>query len=159
MLTRALWLTALLTGSISFASAHDVQTDQLRIAHPFATPTPPGVVNGAAYLDITAHTESVTLVSAQTPVSESVELHDMHMEGDMMKMRHVNAIEIAKDETLKMRPGGGYHLMLMGLHQPLAEGDRFPITLKFAQQDDIEIEVWVQSAQEGSTAADHHHQH
>ncbi|MGM0832517.1 MAG: copper chaperone PCu(A)C [Pseudomonadota bacterium] len=159
MLTRALWLTALLSGSVSFASAHDVRTDQLRIVHPFATPTPPGVVNGAAYLDITARTEPVTLVGAQSPVSDSVELHDMQMDGDMMTMRHVSAIEIAKDETLTMRPGGGYHLMLMGLHQPLVEGERFPITLEFAQQDDIEIEVWVQDAQQGSTDADHHHQH
>ncbi|RUR30200.1 copper chaperone PCu(A)C [Vreelandella andesensis] len=159
MLARALWLTALLTGSISFASAHDVQSDQLRVAHPFATPTPPGVVNGAAYLDITAYAASAILVGAQTPVSKSVELHYMQMEGDMMKMRHVSAIEIAKDETLTMRPGGGYHLMLMGLHQPLVEGDRFPITLEFAQQDDIEIEIWVQSALEGSADADRHHQH
>lgn len=157
MLPRILLLTAFFAGSISFALAHDVQTDQLRIAHPFATPTPPSVANGAAYLDITAHAEAVTLVSAQTPVSESVELHDMQMDGDVMEMRQVSAIEIAEGETLTMRPGGGYHLMLMGLKQPLVEGDRFPITLEFAQQDDIEVEVWVQSAQEGSAAADSHH--
>ena len=146
--------------SISMATvalAHDVQTDALRIAHPFATPTPPGAVNGAAYVDITAFSDTVTLIGASSPVSSSVELHDMQMNGDMMQMRHVDEIRIEAGETYTMRPGGGFHLMLMGLTEPLKEGQRFPLTLTFAQQDDVDIEVWVQSAQEGSEAADHHH--
>lgn len=159
MLTRALWLTALLTSSISFASAHDVQTEHLRIAHPFATPTPPSVTNGAAYLDIEAYSDSVTLVSVRSPVSESVELHDMQMEGDMMKMRQVNSISVDAGETLTMRPGGGYHIMFMGLQQPLVEGERFPMTLEFAEHGDVEVEVWVQSAEQGSQDADAHHHH
>ncbi|MEA2119089.1 copper chaperone PCu(A)C [Halovibrio sp. HP20-50] len=163
VLKRISWLGgALLIGamSISLASmamAHDVQTDTLRIAHPFATPTPPGAINGAAYVDITAFSVPVTLVSAHSPVSADVELHDMQMDGDMMQMRHVNELRIEAGDTYTMRPGGGYHLMLIGLTKPLKEGAQFPLTLTFAEQGDVDIEVWVQSAQEGSEAADGHH--
>ena len=143
----------------SVAIAHDVQTEAMRIAHPFATPTPPGASNGAAYVDITAFSTPVTLVGASSPASNTVELHEMRMDGDMMQMRHVNEIPIIAGETSTMRPGGGFHLMLVGLTEPLAEGDRFPLTLSFAEQEEVTIEVWVQSAQQGSNAADQHHHH
>lgn len=146
--------------SVSMASealAHDVQTDALRLAHPFAIPTPPGAANGAAYLDITAFSGPVTLVGASSPASSNVELHNMQMNGDMMQMRHVEEIRIEAGETTTMRPGGGFHLMLIGLTQPLKEGERFPLTLTFAEQGDVNVEVWIQSAQEGSDAADGHH--
>ncbi|MFS8173516.1 copper chaperone PCu(A)C [Vreelandella titanicae] len=103
----------------SMALAHDVKTETLRIAHPFATPTPPGAVNGATYLDITAVSSPVTLVGASSPASSNVELHDMQMDGDMMQMRHVDEIRVEAGETYAMRPGGGFHLMLIGLTEPL----------------------------------------
>ncbi|OJA06133.1 copper chaperone PCu(A)C [Halomonas sp. QHL1] len=165
MLKPMAWLGGvLLIGamSISMASmaiAHDVQTDAMRIAHPFATPTPPSAVNGAAYVDITALSDPVTLVGASSPVSSNVELHEMQMDGDMMQMRHVEEIRIEAGETYTMRPGGGFHLMLIGLTEPLKEGEQFPLTLTFAEQGDVDIEVWIQSAQEGSKAADGHHHH
>ena len=157
------WLGACLVSTLcmvaSVAIAHDVQTEAMRIAHPFATPTPPGASNGAAYVDITAFSTPVTLVGASSPASNTVELHEMRMDGDMMQMRHVNEIPINAGETSTMRPGGGFHLMLVGLTEPLAEGDRFPLTLSFAEQEEVTIEVWVQSAQQGSNAADQHHHH
>ncbi|MDQ7735697.1 copper chaperone PCu(A)C [Halomonas sp. SpR1] len=163
MLKPMAWLCGvLLMGAISIsmtsgALAHDVQTDALRITHPFATPTPPGAENGAAYVDITAFSDPVTLIGASSAASNSVELHDMQMNGDMMQMRHVDEIRIEAGETYTMRPGGGFHLMLLGLTGPLKEGERFPLTLTFAEQGDVDIEVWIQSAQEGSEAADGHH--
>ncbi|WP_035582228.1 MULTISPECIES: copper chaperone PCu(A)C [Halomonadaceae] len=163
MLKPMAWLGGVLVigaMSISMASgalAHDVKTDALRIAHPFATPTPPGAENGAAYVDITAFSDSVTLIGASSPASSNVELHDMQMDGDMMQMRHVDEIRVEAEETYSMRPGGGFHLMLLGLTEPLKEGEQFPLTLTFAEQGDVEIEVWIQNAQEGSEAADGHH--
>ncbi|EHA17056.1 copper chaperone PCu(A)C [Halomonas sp. HAL1] len=157
------WLGVCLVSTLSMvasvAIAHDVQTDTMRIAHPFAIPTPPGAANGAAYLDITAFSDPVALIGASSPASKTVELHDMRMDGDMMRMRHVGELLIEAGKTYTMRPGGGFHLMLIGLSEPLTEGDRFPITLTFAEQGDVDIEVWVQSAQEGSEAADGHHHH
>lgn len=141
----------------TMAVAHDVKTDAMRIVHPFATPTPPGAANGAAYVDITAFSEPVTLVGASSPASGHVELHTMQMDGDMMQMRHVDEVRIEAGDTYAMRPGGGFHLMLIGLTQPLQEGDQFPLTLIFAEGEEIDVEVWVQSAEQGSQAADEHH--
>lgn len=163
MLKPTAWLGGVLLVSAmsilmaSIAVAHEVKTEALRVAHPFATPTPPGAANGAAYVDITALSESVTLIGASSPASSNVELHDMRMDGDMMQMRHVDEIRVEAGETYTMRPGGGFHLMLIGLTEPLKEGERFPLTLTFAEQGDVDIEIWIQGAQEGSEAADGHH--
>ncbi|MBD3896580.1 copper chaperone PCu(A)C [Halomonas sp. ML-15] len=163
MIARAASLASALTLGVallpSLASAHDVTLDDIRIAHPFATPTPPGAPNGAAYLDITAGDEPATLVGASSPISGVVELHDMIMDDGNMQMRKLDAIEIEAGETLTMRPGGGYHLMLLGLEETLVEGETFPLTLEFAEQGEVEIEVGVQEANAGGEAADGHHDH
>ncbi|MCG6656652.1 copper chaperone PCu(A)C [Halomonas campisalis] len=140
---------------------HEYRLGDVRIAHPFATPAPPTVPHGAAYLDITVEgDESAVLVGASTPASESVELHDMAMEDGVMRMRQVAQIEVPGGIIQTMRPGGGYHLMLINLVAPLKEGDRFPLTLEFAERGEIVVEVRVQSAGEGSADADaHHHDH
>lgn len=143
------------------ALAHEAQLDDVRIAHPFATPTPPGAPNGGAYLDISVEGKgSAVLVGARSKASDSVEIHTMSMNDGVMQMRPLEKLEITPDSPVRMRPGGGHHLMLMQLDQPLAEGDSFPLTLEFAQRGEIEVEVWVQGAKEGSEAADgHHHAH
>lgn len=162
-LGRAFLLGGTLLGSMlllpSLVSAHDYTLNDIRIAYPFATPTPPGAPNGAVYLDITAGDAGATLIDAGSPVSEVVELHDMIMEESNMQMRKVESIEVAAGDTLTMRPGGGYHLMLLGLEEALAVGESFLLTLSFAEQGEIEVEVWVQEAGEGSAAADEHHHH
>lgn len=141
------------------AQAHEVSEDGLRIAHPFATPTPPGAPNGAAYLDISADDTSLTLIGASTPISEVVEIHSMSMDNGTMRMRRLDELAVPADTTVKMRPGNGVHLMLIGLQERLKSGDKFPMTLKFAERDSLKVEVWVQEPMEGSAAADEHHHH
>ena len=138
------------------AFAHETNADGLRLIHPFATPTPPGAPNGAAYVDLAAGKETVSLVAASSPISEVVEIHDMTMKDGVMSMRRLESLEVAPGETLRMRPGGGEHFMLIGLKEALEVGDRFPMTLEFVNRDDITVEVWVQEAGEGSQTADQH---
>ncbi|WP_346796887.1 copper chaperone PCu(A)C [Halomonas sp. Bachu 37] len=152
----ALPLTLCLLAS-GAALAHEVNHAGLHLAHPFATPTPPGAPNGAVYLEMTAETDGDTLLGADTPASETVELHLMAMEDDMMKMRRVEGIEVGAGETRAMRPGGGYHLMLINLTGPLREGDRFPLTLEFEQRGEIDVEVWVERAERSAGQDDAHH--
>lgn len=140
------------------AQAHEYELEDLVVVHPFATPAPPGVPHAAAYVDIRVAGETpAVLVGARTPASESVELHDMQMKEGAMQMRRVERIEVPAGITQTMRPGGGYHLMLMDLKAPLRLGERFPMTLEFAERGEVEVEVWVQSAERGSEAADGHH--
>lgn len=142
------------------ALAHDYRLEDVRIAHPFAVPAPPSVPHAAAYLDIqVAGDDPAVLVGASSPASGSVEMHDMAMDDGVMQMRRVERIEVAAGTTQTMRPGGGHHLMLLELVAPLSEGDRFPLTLEFAERGEITVEVWVQEAEDGGEAADAHHSH
>jgi copper(I)-binding protein len=69
-----------------------------------------------------------------------------------MKMRPVEAIDIAPGQRIALKPGG-FHLMLMGLAAPLAEGDSFPVTLTFEKAGSVEVEVKVAAA--GSMHGEH----
>jgi len=73
-------------------------------------------------------------VSASTPVAAVVEIHEMKMEGDVMRMRAVPRLELPADRTVELKPGG-YHVMLMELKQPLRKGDVVPITLNVQGRD------------------------
>lgn len=141
--------------------AQEYRQDGLLISDPFTMPAPPGAPHAAAYLEIGVEEgEAAVLVGASSPASASVELHDMTMDDGVMRMRRVESIEVAVGDTLSMRPGGGYHLMLLQLEEPLAEGHRFPLTLEFAERGEIEVQVEVRdNAPGGEEAGGHHHHH
>ena len=70
------------------------------------------------------------LVAASSPVAGVVEIHEMAMENDVMKMRQIPGLDLAAGRTLELKPGG-YHVMLMELKGQLKGGDVVPITLVF----------------------------
>jgi hypothetical protein len=111
------------------ASAALAQPTQLDIDHAWAGATPGNAENGAAYVTITSPTAD-RLVSASTPVAKKAELHTMSMQGMVMKMRPVSGVDIPPGQPVSLKPGGE-HIMLMGLNQPLREGQSFPLTLDF----------------------------
>ena len=155
LLTRvAITLLPALALNVPTAShAHGSQRGELSLRHPHAYPTPSGATTGAVYLvAIRNEGERVDrLLAASTTVADRVELHQMQMDGDIMRMRAVTAIEVAAKGTISLRQGSadGYHLMLFGLHRPLAAGDRFPLTLRFEHGGEIQIEVWVEAPRAG----------
>jgi copper(I)-binding protein len=74
--------------------------------------------------------EPLTLVAASTPVAGVAEVHEMKMEGDVMRMRAAGPLALAPGKPLELKPGG-HHIMLMELKTPLAPNTRFPLTLSF----------------------------
>ncbi len=69
------------------------------------------------------------LVSAASPVAGVVEIHEMAMDGSVMKMRALpNGLDLPAGKAVELKPGG-YHVMLMDLKQPLKAGDSVPLTL------------------------------
>jgi periplasmic copper chaperone A len=138
-------LFALLT--VTVAQAHGGHAGDIEIEHPFATPTPPGAVNGAAYVVSLENSgkSADKLLKVSTPVAQRAEIHSMAVDaGGVMRMREVDGIDIAPGATVKMKPGDGYHFMLIGLKQPLKEGDSFPLTMEFAHGGKTEVKVIVQ---------------
>lgn len=70
------------------------------------------------------------LVAASSPVAGVVEIHEMAMENDVMKMRQIPGLDLAAGRTMELKPGS-YHVMLMELKGQLKGGDMVPITLVF----------------------------
>jgi copper(I)-binding protein len=108
----------------------------------WARATAPGQEAGGAFLIIRGRGAPDRLVGGSTPVAASVEIHTMHMDGAIMRMRRQNGVDVPADGALKLEPGGT-HLMLMGLRAPLAAGRTFDLALDFAEAGRKEVRVKV----------------
>lgn len=127
---------------VSPVSAHDYTLGDLKIVHPWARVS--AVQNGAAYMTITAQGGAGDrLVAAASPAANRAELHTHIMDGNVMRMRQVQGIDVKPGETATLKPGG-LHVMLLGLKQPLVDGQSFPLTLTFEKGGRIDVEVKVQ---------------
>ncbi|MFM8555384.1 MAG: copper uptake system-associated protein [Betaproteobacteria bacterium] len=146
------------------AHAHSFGIGQLKIEHPYAPPSRHPTVAGVFFKGIVNQgKEADELIAASSPAAQTVELHQMLMQGDVMKMRAVSTIALPANSSVSFKHGqpDTFHLMLIGLKQPLKDGDRFPVTLKFKRAGEVEVMVWVQSlkADTGSHAHDSHSAH
>ncbi len=74
------------------------------------------------------------LVAASSPVAGVVEVHEMAMDGNVMKMRAVPSLDLPAGKTVQLKPGG-YHVMLMDLKQQLKPGETVPLTLTIEGKD------------------------
>jgi copper(I)-binding protein len=92
------------------------------------------------------------LISAASPAAGLVQIHEMAVDGGIMKMRAVQGVDLKPGATTELRPGG-FHVMLEGLKQPLKQGDKIPLTLTFEKAGSIEVKVEV----EAMGAASHLH--
>ncbi|HEX9836462.1 MAG TPA: copper chaperone PCu(A)C [Alphaproteobacteria bacterium] len=99
----------------------------------------------AVYLTLTNRgSEPDRLQSVRTPAAQRAQLHTTVHQGDVMRMQRVDSIEIPPGQTVHMSPGR-YHVMLMTLAKPLTQGDKFPLTLRFARAGEVTVEVAVQA--------------
>ena len=117
--------SAVLLAAAVFASA--AAHAQVTVADPWVRTTVAQQTTSAAYMTITS-LQGGKLVDASSPVAASAEVHEMKMDGDMMKMRAVDALPLPMGKPVQLRPNG-YHMMLMGLKAPLKAGDVVPIKL------------------------------
>jgi len=138
------------------AAAHDYTLGNLKIGHPWARATPPAASSGGGFLTVTnTGTTSDRLVSATSPAAGQVQVHEMKMDGTIMRMREVeNGLEIRPGATVALAPGG-FHLMMMGLKEPLKEGTRVPVTLVFEKAGKIDVELMVMAL--GASPDPHKH--
>ncbi len=157
--------------SAALTHAHSTHAGPLEIEQAQARATVGNQANSAAYMEIENNGKTdEALLSASSPVADRVEIHSMSMEGDVMKMRAVDRLDIKAGTAVKMRPGQGYHLMLLGLKKPLKEGDKFPLTLHFRKAGKVKVTVQVADMTQQDTQgqgdhsghgdhAGHDHQH
>ncbi|HXP03924.1 MAG TPA: copper chaperone PCu(A)C [Stellaceae bacterium] len=127
---------------LAAAAGAMAQTGDLQITNAWARATPGAAQTAAAYVTIISTTGD-RLTGASTPVAQKAELHTMTMDGNVMKMRQVDGIDLPAGQGVTLKPGG-YHIMLTGLAQPLTEGQTFPLTLTFDKAGTREVTVTVQ---------------
>ena len=127
------------------AQAQDAKIGAITITHAYARATVPGQPAGGAFLTIANAGADDKLLSARSGAAKSAELHTMKMDGDVMRMREVESIDVPAGQTVELKPGN-FHVMMMGLKAPLKAGDHFPLTLKFEKAGEVQVEVPVQAA-------------
>lgn len=120
-----------------FAGAAHAQS--VEISQPWVRATVAGQKATGAFMRITAK-EAVTLVGASSPVASVTEVHEMAMDGGVMKMRAIAGLPIAAQQTVELKPGG-YHVMLMDLKQPVVKDSQVPITLLFKDGKGVQSRV------------------
>lgn len=108
----------------------------------------PGQASSAAYMTFTAR-EPLTLTGAVSPAAGIIEIHQMKMEGDVMKMRAADTLDLIPGKAVELRPAG-YHFMLMDLKAAFRAGTRVPMTLQFrdakGRQRELKLAVPVAQA-------------
>jgi len=125
------------------AAAHEYNSNGVTVAHPWARATPGGVKVGGAYFEMAAAGKGDRLVAVRSPVAGSVEIHNHIVDGGIARMRRVDAIAVASGKSVVLAPGG-YHVMLLGLKQPLKQGDLLKLTLVFEKAGEVEVDATVE---------------
>lgn len=141
-LLLAICATFFVTGT---SSAHDYKIGDIVIEYPFSRATPPKARVAGGYLTITNNgTVADRLVGGSATISKRIEIHEMAVKDDIMRMRPLpNGVEIPAGETVTFKPGS-YHIMFMGIAEPFKKGSRNTITLKFEKAGEIEVEFAVE---------------
>jgi len=104
-----------------------------------------------AFMQLTAKSDS-KLVEVKSPAAGVVEIHEMAMDKDVMKMRPVSGVALPAGKTVELKPGG-YHVMLMDLKAQVKEGDTIPLTLVFEGKDGKRESVELKAPAKPLTAA------
>jgi copper(I)-binding protein len=148
------------TALSSAAMADEFKAGQLTIDHPWARPTIGSSKNSAAYMTLSNSGASADkLLTVKSDAAEHVALHESRMDGEIMRMVPVkDGIEVPPHGAVELKPLG-LHVMLMGLRKPLKEGEEFPMTLVFAKQGDVEVEVKVEKKPGAKKSDEDMHQH
>ena len=147
-----------LTLATLVASAHSYKVGSIDIDHPSTRPTVAGQPVGGGFMTLVNKGAADRLLSATTAVAASVQMHSMSMDGNVMKMRQVDAIELPSGQTVELKPGS-WHLMLMGLKAPLKAGDTFPMTLRFEKAGEVVVKVKVESPEPAKAQPQREPQH
>ena len=130
----------------------------LAVGHSWTRETAPGQSVGGGFMTITNKGgQDDRLLSASSPAARDVQIHTVNMDGGVMRMRPLAAgLAIPAGKAVMLKPGG-YHLMLMGLRQPLKRGGSVPVTLRFQRAGEVRVQLQVQPIGASGPAQEHHH--
>ena len=128
--------------AIATLLAANVQA-QVTVDQAWARATVPQQKVSGAFLRLKS-VQAGRLVEVRSPAAGRVEMHEMAMTGDTMRMREVSSIELPPGQWVELKPGG-FHLMLMDLKGPIKAGDKLPLTIVVEGADKKRHSVEVQA--------------
>jgi len=138
-------------GAIALAVTAFSATAQPVITEPWIRGTVAQQKATGMFAQIT-HPKGAKLIGASSPVAGVVEIHEMAMDGDVMRMRAVPLLDLPAGKRVELRPGG-HHLMLMDLKQQMKPGESVPVTLVFEGADKKRESVEIKAAVKALSAA------
>ena len=156
MIIRRLALAACLATLAFPAYARDYKAGAIEIVNPWTRATPPTAPSGGGFLMLTNTGKTADrLIAVKSPTAGKVEIHEMKMDGNVMRMRELEkGLEIPPGGSVELKPGG-YHIMFMGLKAPFEKDTRVPATLVFEKAGSIDVELSVVPMGAGAPAAKH----
>ncbi len=141
------------------SSSATAQAATVSVSQAWSRAMPPSAANGAVYFELSnADDQDDRLIAAHTPRAEKAELHTHVHEGDMMRMQQVDSVAVPAGESVRFQPSGN-HVMLFGLKQPLATGERFELTLEFEHAGEITTNVDILDEAPAAPPAANQHMH
>lgn len=155
---KSLLKQSCILATLSFSS---IALAEVSVEDAYARAVPPGQIITASFMTLkNSDNQEVALVSAESSAARAVELHNHVNQDGVMKMRKVEQINIPAAGSAVLQPGG-LHVMLIGLHNDLAEGQQIDLTLKFSDGSNQTLTVPVKKAMDGMKGhgKGHHHHH
>ena len=117
------------------------QSVPVKVSNAWVRTTVPGQQSTGAFMALTAP-RALKLVSVTTPAAGIAEVHEMKMDGDIMRMREIPQLALPAGQTVELKPGG-LHVMLMDLKQPFAKDAKVPFTLHFKDAKGVDSQLSV----------------
>ncbi len=149
--------TAIVAASLLAATAQA----QVTVKDAWVRATVPQQKATGAFMQLKA-TKNSKLVSASSPLTPAVEVHEMAMQDNVMKMRQVPSIALPAGKTVELKPGG-YHVMLLDLKQQVQEGQTVPLTLiiegKDGKRESVQVQAPVRPLATKAAPSGHDHKH
>ncbi|MCV2352308.1 copper chaperone PCu(A)C [Paucibacter sp. Y2R2-4] len=144
---------ALICSALLFAAFQ--ASAQVEVTQPWVRATVAQQKATGAFLQLKSKSDA-RLVEVRASVANVTEVHEMAMEGSVMKMRAIQGLDLPAGQTVELKPGG-FHVMLMDLKAPIKAGDKVALTLVFEDKSGKKlpaVEVQAEARQLGSPAAD-----
>lgn len=139
--------TGIIIAGVTAAQEAPTKLADLEVTGAFTKAMLPGQPVGGGYFTIKNNGKSDDmLVSVSSPVAGTVEMHEMAMQGEVMKMRRLDTgIAIPAGKTVELTPGG-LHLMFIKVKEPFKQGGKVPVTLTFERAGKVDITLPVEAA-------------
>jgi copper(I)-binding protein len=144
LLLAAMLLATSLVATPAFA--REYKLGSIEVQQPWSRATPATAPSAGGFLTVVNKGDAPDrLLAVQSPAADKVQIHEMKMDGNIMRMRELdNGVALPAGQTVELKPSG-YHVMFIGLKAPFAKGQKVPATLVFEKAGKVDVEFLVEA--------------